>query len=176
MVRLGALCRRRLGTPLRRAPTDLAGWVIEAERLWVAPCTETRIRFTVRVSRSRASANAIGSASSKNPEVECCTVNKACASFKVGELRLKGSIGDAIRLARSRRQGLWTDPEQDHGAFFRVRRPASAGIRRHCLAYRRGTRREPLAQSRKQDRLFGYRRTPVKLAYQSRKKSGVFRQ
>ena len=83
---------------------------------------------------------------------------------------------DAIRLARSNSKGLWTDPEARPSGLLQVRRPAPASIRRRCLDTRRRTRRKPLAQSRKQDRLFGYQRTPVKLTYRRRKKSGVFEQ
>ena len=119
MMRLGALCRWRLGTPLLMAPTEEVGWDNKAKRLRVAPHAAILARITVRLPRSRARDNAVGPAFSKNPTVDCGTVNKAFASFRVGELRLKDLTGDAIRLARSHSQGLRTDPEQDREAFFR---------------------------------------------------------
>jgi len=56
-------------------------------------------------------ANTVGAAFSKNPEVACGTVNKAIASFRVGELRLKG-----LRMTPSGWRGytaerLQADPE-----------------------------------------------------------------
>jgi len=119
VVRLGAPCRRRLGTPLRRAPTDLAGWVIEAKRLRVAPCTETRIRSTVRLSRSRVSDSAIRLALLKHPTVICCTVNKAFASFRVGELRLKGLRVTPSGWRGHTAKGYGLTLKQDREGFFR---------------------------------------------------------
>jgi len=87
VVRLGALCRRRLGAPLLVAPAGWAGWGNEAERLLDAPRTGILTRLTVWLLRSRDSANAIGPTFSKHPVVECGTANKANASFRVGELR-----------------------------------------------------------------------------------------
>lgn len=74
--------------------------------------------FTVRVSRSRTIADTGTPASPHSPIVDDCTVNKALPPSRL-ESYAEWFSGDAIELARSHSQGLWTDPEQDRGAFFR---------------------------------------------------------
>ena len=61
------------------------------------------IRCAVRLSRSKALANVVRLTFPQSLEVEACTVNKATASFRVGELRREVHCQrhDTIRLARS---------------------------------------------------------------------------
>ena len=81
---------------------------------------------------------------------------------------------DAIRLARSNSKGLCTDPEARPRGSSSGPKAGTGKSADAAWTHRRRTRRKPLAQSRKQNRLFGYQRTPVKLTYRRRKKSGVF--
>ena len=157
VVRLGTPCRWRLGTPFRIAPTMQVGWSNEAERLRAAPRTEILTRFAVRVSRSRVLVNAIISTFPWSPKVSGCTVNKAIASFRVGELHRQGLLRTPSGWRGQTAKGYALTLKQDRQVFFR-----SEGRRRQTFAgaawtQRRRTRRKPLAQSRKQDRLFGYR-------------------
>ena len=175
-TRLGAGCRGYPRVPFREAPAVQAGWVPGAMRFTAAPRTGTVTRCTVRLLRSKTLAGAVNRALPQSLKVEACTENKAIASFRVGELCLEVDLQrhEAGAVIRLKGYGLTLNK-----TAFRPSSGPKVGTGKHLPTLpvqRRGTRRKPFAQSRKQDRLFGYQRTPVKLTYQRRKKSGVFRQ
>ncbi len=141
MKRLGALGRDRFGL----APTMQVGWAVNAMGLLVAPCTGILTCFTVRESRSKAMADTSTVASSYSQQVADCTVNKASASFKVGELRLDvyGRRHQAGAVIQPKNCGLTLDVLQH---LFQVRRRHQQ-VSGSIVTHSDRMRRKPIAKA-----------------------------